>query len=398
MGRSRTDATASLIPYSILALGIALIAISLLRILAAAIGLQSFSLINLAGLATSLPVSLFLMIGGYWLPRSEIPHTRYRRMAGWCLAGLSFFVSFTGIVGISVSESVLTLLGTVQWGVAIGAGSGFLVGIFEARAIENAVTAQRVRAQELDHRRELLDYLNGILRHEILNTTQVISGYAGLLDEMHENDPQAREYARYVYREADELASVTQDVGRLLETAETDTDLEPQNLSRILLEEVRKLRVHHEEVDVHTNVPDGVFVRADSLLRRVFSNLLENAVEHNANDTPRVEVSVTVSSDTIAVRIRDDGPGVPEGMRDDLFELATRKDTTHGIGLSIVGLLVDRYEGEVALTETGPEGSAFTVELPRATTRTDEPRIMRGLRATEDREPTTTEGISSQTS
>lgn len=106
-------------------------------------------------------------------------------------------------------------------------------------------------------------------------------------------------------------------------------------------------------------------VRADGLLKRVFSNLLNNAVEHNENPDPEISVSMDTGPDAVEVRIADNGSGVPEAERELLFETETAK-TDHGIGLTIVGRLVDRYGGDVELAETGPDGSVFLVSLPRA--------------------------------
>lgn len=107
-------------------------------------------------------------------------------------------------------------------------------------------------------------------------------------------------------------------------------------------------------------------MRADGLLERVFSNLLLNAVKHNDRSAPRIRVSVETDDETATVHVADNGPGVPEGQRDTLFERDTDRGSSHGLGLYLVRTLVERYGGSVELTETGPEGSVFTVTLPSA--------------------------------
>jgi two-component system OmpR family sensor kinase len=368
------------VPYSIVGLGVLIGGVTVGEVVATALGVRSLTPIFLTGLVTSVPAIAFLVAGGVWLGRSTISSERYRRLAGWSVAGVVFFGGFTVIIAASVTEGLLTLIATIRWGVAVGAGSGFLVGLFEARAIRHAVAAQQIRADELDRRRELLDYLNGILRHEILNASQVMTGYADLLEESGVDDATRREYARYIRREADELTSVTGDVQQLLETADAGYELESKHLSEICRDEVRKLRARYEGVDVATTIPEGVYVVADGLLGRLLRNLLENAVEHNDSETPHLSVTVEPSDKRVTIRVRDDGPGVPDTMRNDLFERTTRKDTVHGIGLSIVDLLADRYDGSVTLADTGPEGSVFSVELPRPDVESRRPKT--------DREPT----------
>lgn len=114
-----------------------------------------------------------------------------------------------------------------------------------------------------------------------------------------------------------------------------------------------------------TDVPDDVAVVADHLLTRVFGNLLSNAVLHNDAATPHVDVSVDSTPDVVHVRIADDGQGVPDSERETLFERSGRGD--HGLGLYLVRTITARYGGGVELTDTGSDGSVFTVTLPRWT-------------------------------
>jgi two-component system sensor histidine kinase HydH len=69
----------------------------------------------------------------------------------------------------------------------------------------------------------------------------------------------------------------------------------------------------------------------------------------------------------VVVRVRDSGPGVPEGVRPRLFEpfFTTRADGT-GMGLPTVRKVIERMGGAVALESTGPEGTVFRLELPLA--------------------------------
>jgi len=64
-----------------------------------------------------------------------------------------------------------------RWAVALGAGTGLLVGCIEGRAVERALTAERtaLQTEHLEEQRDYLDYLNGILRHEVLNTATIIN-------------------------------------------------------------------------------------------------------------------------------------------------------------------------------------------------------------------------------
>ncbi|WP_435115060.1 sensor histidine kinase [Halolamina sp. C58] len=311
-----------------------------------------------------------------FLSRSSLSADQQFRVLKWALAGGVGFLLVNAVLILTMPPgNDLITVGWARWALSIGVGGGFLIGYYEARAVQRAVKAERasIQARESEERREMLDYLNSLLRHEVLNTAAVISGYADLLKQRSDEDDPAYEYLDIIERQATELTGTTKDVRLLLQSIEEGTDLGPVDLTDVLEEELDKLEDRYGYVETEAALPDQVYVRADDLLKRVFSNLLNNAVEHNESGHPYVTVSVSPSPETVEVRVADNGSGIPEAERDLLFETTTGK-TDHGIGLTIVGRLIDRYGGDVELTETGPEGTVFTVTLPRAETEPESTR------------------------
>ena len=324
--------------------------------------------VYVVGFVTSLPGLVGLLGGGVYLSRSTLSGDQQHRVLKWSVAGAVGFLLVNSVLMLTMSPAnLLIAVGWGRWSLSIGAGGGFLVGYYEARAVQRAVRAERasVQARESEERREMLDYLNSLLRHEVLNTAAVISGYAELLKQQSSDDDPAYEYLDIIDRQATELTGTTKDVRLLLQSLEEGTDLAPVNLTDVLAEEVDNLDDRYRNVEIDAKIPDDVYVTADELLPRIFSNLLNNAVEHNESEQPRVSLSVSTTPDTVEVRVADNGAGIPETERDVLFETATAK-TDHGIGLTIVARLVDRYGGNVELSETGSDGSVFAVTLQRA--------------------------------
>lgn len=321
----------------------------------------------LLGILTSVPFAALLVAGPWRLVDDIVPRERYRRIAFWTAgAGAFFTVVNAGMVAFIPPESLWVTVGWLRWAVVLGSGAGFLIGYFEARAIARAVEVERsqIRAAELERRRALLDHLNAVLRHEVLNTANVIEGYADIVAESASDDTAER--ARIIERQAGELASVTTDIRLLLQSVEEADELQRVDLVSLLDAELSKLRDRHEAVAVRASLPDETIeVFADDLLRRVFSNLLINAVEHNDSDEPAVTVRVDSSASSVTVDVTDNGPGVPPQEREALFEPRTAR-TDHGFGLTIVARLTARYGGTVELVETGPEGTTFRVRLPLA--------------------------------
>jgi signal transduction histidine kinase len=152
------------------------------------------------------------------------------------------------------------------------------------------------------------------------------------------------------------LAREFADFGRLPEGPQSEIDLVE------LLEELGR-----------TGVPDGVDVRLTANggprtllghydpLRHAFANLLRNAAEAMAGQGA-IDVTVTGDGSGIAVAIADHGPGIPDDLRQRVFEpyFTTKADGT-GLGLALVRQTFEAHRGTIALTATPGGGATFAI-------------------------------------
>lgn len=311
--------------------------------------------------------ALGLVWGGYRLERGDIDAARYGRIGQWVVASGVGFLAIN-VVAI-VAYPWYSLAGNIAWAhfsVNVGAVAGFTVGYVEARAIQREVeaTAATVRAERLEDEREVLTYLNDLLRHEVLNSAQIIGGHASLL--LEDADGRTRRHLETIDRESDALTDVIDDVRAMLNANRGLEATSAVDLSELLTDELSSLDRRVDALEVETEIPASVHVDGNEGIRIIFANLFENAVEHNEREPPRLEVAVSAGPETVSVDVADNGPGIPPKTRETLFE---RKSENHGLGLYLVRILANRYGGSVELTETGPDGSVFTVTFPRATAR-----------------------------
>jgi len=104
-------------------------------------------------------------------------------------------------------------------------------------------------------------------------------------------------------------------------------------------------------------------------LQRVLDNLLLNACEAVAPDSGRIEVRSQQTPQGLEIRVADNGPGIPAEIRSQVFQpFATHgKDSGTGLGLTVVQKIVQEHGGEVAVEQTGPEGTVFRIVLPSRT-------------------------------
>ncbi len=123
-------------------------------------------------------------------------------------------------------------------------------------------------------------------------------------------------------------------------------------------------------VRVTWNIPD-VPLPANidrQMLHQVLSNILRNGIEAVLAHRERghVEVSVAAENEVFSILIDDDGPGVPESMRDSVFDpyVTTKADGT-GLGLAIVKKIVVEHGGTIDVEESPLGGARFRIRIPR---------------------------------
>jgi len=116
--------------------------------------------------------------------------------------------------------------------------------------------------------------------------------------------------------------------------------------------------------------PIDAFIELDrNRMMRVLQNLLSNAVEALGPDGGRIDILATMEDPgTVVLHVIDNGPGVPESIRDMLFDpfvtKGKRKGT--GLGMPIAKTLVEAHGGTISfVTETG-KGTNFLIRLPAA--------------------------------
>ncbi len=122
--------------------------------------------------------------------------------------------------------------------------------------------------------------------------------------------------------------------------------------------------------DVHCSVPSGVdVVGRRNCTAQVVVALLDNARKHAASSP--VEIRVVDAADAVSLYIEDRGPGIPESLRDRLFERGVRGDdsTGSGLGLCVAHRLMAEQGGTIEVHSRPGGGSSFVLRFPRPTPR-----------------------------
>ena len=108
-------------------------------------------------------------------------------------------------------------------------------------------------------------------------------------------------------------------------------------------------------------------------MKRVFSNLIQNAVSHSSRSI-ELTMSAKKSSDSILFTFADNGPGIPEEYHEVIFRKFGQVSSgtaprvrSSGLGLTFCKLVVDLHGGMIWVRSREGEGSSFYVQLPLTT-------------------------------
>ena len=237
------------------------------------------------------------------------------------------------------------------------------------------------QAQEEARRSERLAALGQMsagLAHEIRNPLGVIKGSAEMLQQkLGESNPLAGELAGYISTETNRLSAL---VTRFLDFARPlHAELTPQDITSVLDRAVRDVAVTHKqegasvrvERQYQQNLP--LVPLDESLSEQAFVNLIQNAYDAMGagGGTLRLLAARAKSANQagVEVRIEDTGPGIPDELREQIFNpFVTTKKTGVGLGLSIVSRIIDGHHGSIRLKSGadggGLKGAGFVMFFP----------------------------------
>lgn len=234
-------------------------------------------------------------------------------------------------------------------------------------SVSQDITQQKEYEQKLEEQRDNLEVLNQVVRHDIRNGMNVVQARAELLE--NHIDEAGQDHLESVLDATKSAIELTKTARNLAEAMlSRQEDVEPVHLDDHLEDLIETARAEFQDVVISVGKIPDIRVHGNELLDAVFRNLIHNAVVHNDKQTPTVQISTTVGTETCRVVVADNGPGIPDDQKETIFgkgETGLESPGT-GIGLYLVQTLVEQYGGEVWVEDNDPEGSVFIVELPVA--------------------------------
>lgn len=145
------------------------------------------------------------------------------------------------------------------------------------------------------------------------------------------------------------------------------------SLVKKAIEQIEYKTISKEQSIRFTTDTDKCFIKIDAeKIQRVLANLLDNAIKFShIKGMINVHLSMAVQQ-KVAIEIKDHGLGIPDEIKDNLFDASfvskkrsgTGNEASNGLGLSICKQIVEAHAGNILVNSVAGRGSAFTIELP----------------------------------
>jgi signal transduction histidine kinase len=230
--------------------------------------------------------------------------------------------------------------------------------------------------RERNNRLTNLEALSAAITHEVRQplTTITINGGAlvSLLGKVPPELDEARSAAEEMIAAGHRISGILHGIGDLF--GKTKREPSPVDVNHLVVEALHifdkeltdhKVTVHAE---LASELPPALGHRGQ--LQEVITNLIQNAIEAMAtvHDEPR-ELQVRTGrhgGDAISVTIADTGPGIDSKKSGKIFEaFFTTKSHGMGLGLAICRMIVERYGGQLSVSQASPRGAIFQMILPQ---------------------------------
>ncbi|QDP20243.1 sensor histidine kinase [Sphingomonas xanthus] len=308
-----------------------------------------------------------------------------RKQRGSLLIALAVVLLLSVLLSLFLARTIVQPLRRIALAahrVRLGRAREVRVPRLPSRSDEIGLLARSVSdmSQSLRHRIDNIEAFAADVTHELKNPLASLRSAIDGLERIE--DPALRNQLVDVIRQ--DVVRLDRLIGDIGEAARTDAELararfEPVDLGDLIGQLVSSWETRRETGDVRIAFArprraSALVMGEPSRLARAIDNLIDNAISFSPPGG-LVEIAATHVGDRILVRIDDEGPGVPEQLREAIFNRfhSVRPEAESfgrhsGLGLAIARAIVEGHDGEidVADRDDAPSGARFTITLKAA--------------------------------
>lgn len=217
-------------------------------------------------------------------------------------------------------------------------------------AISRDTTTAKEYKRMLERQNDRLKEFTDILVHDLRNPLSIIDGY---LKQYQETGNE--KHLETIDETTDRMERLVEDLLRVARQGNIITDPEPTDIGEVIetawqnLTDMTNATLNSEPINSVSGDPDR--------LCELFENCFQNAVEHSEDS-----VTVRVGPLDTGFYIEDNGPGIPDEHRDQVFDHGfTTRDNGHGYGLSVVRTIVNAHGWDIIAVDAQSSGARFEI-------------------------------------
>ncbi len=213
------------------------------------------------------------------------------------------------------------------------------------------------KIQELN---EKLRVVGGLTRHDVCNKLSAVTGYAYILKKKHSDQAG-------IVDGLGKMEQAVQEIVRIFDFAKMYEQLGAEELTYINVEEKLKEAVALFSGPIPTIINEchGLTVLADSFLRQLFFNFIDNTRKYGKKTTTIRVYFERADQDSLKLVYEDDGVGVPFENKPRLFKEGYSTGGSTGFGLFLTKKMMDVYGWQIQENGTPGEEARFTITIPK---------------------------------
>ena len=213
------------------------------------------------------------------------------------------------------------------------------------------------------------------ISHDLKTPITVIQGYSKAVLDGIADEETMRRYLVAIFNKSQLMSELINQFHEYskLDHPQFELSFEKRDICEYLRE---YLAMRYEELELagcelETEIPeDVVIMRFDgSQLKRVFENIINNSLRHNSGSMT-IFTELSVRDGSVIIRLGDDGKGIPESIREHIFEPfvtgneARTSGSGSGLGMAISKKIIEAHGGELSLLPFTGKGTTYEIKLP----------------------------------
>ncbi|OKY77093.1 MAG: Signal transduction histidine kinase with PAS and PocR sensory domain, partial [Candidatus Methanohalarchaeum thermophilum] len=217
---------------------------------------------------------------------------------------------------------------------------------------------------ERKKRKEREELLHSLLRHDVQNKAQVVEGYLELLKEDPEGNKEYVDKALKAAKESEDIIEKVRTLRKIEKEGIKETKID--SVLKEVMEENRD-RANERGLEIKkTSSSLKCKVKAGSLLRELFNNITENAIQHS--EGTKIKITCKEKQKEVICSIEDDGRGIPDEQKEKVFEKGFKSGETggSGLGMYLAKQIIENYNGKIEVRDSELGGARFDIYLNKA--------------------------------